>query len=283
MAPVTAPRPGTVYGFATEPWSRWNPVTGRFGALKVLKILEPDHWVFPGAAAFGVLGGVFDHLPDVEEVAGLPLLAQYRFDNFHGALAVYVCDPAWFDGPELLAIGIADVTPRETEAASSVRSVTAPESARGIVEGEWRWAHDREALEADSAREEEEDTEKRRVEQERFETRLKDLTWEQLLSEQPFERWDPSPPFPTAEFTAAATDRVHEAMRELAEAGPKPSKKVARATLKRLVTWLNQADQAAGNPIETEEREDVVRVLGEMAFVARHPSLINEIDGWRTW
>lgn len=284
MARKADPAAGTVYGFATRSGYSWRPPTGRFGALKVLGTIRADHMAFGGDVAFATLDGVFDHLPSLEEVAALPVLALHRFGNFGGQPAVFATVPSWLADPELVELGVAPVTDGEAEILDSgIRSATSPLSARLHVEGEWRWANDREALEADAQRKREEDAEQRRVEQERFETRLKGLTWEQLLSEEPFARWDPSPPFPSAAFTAAATARVHDAMRELAALGPKPTKKAARAVLKHLVTWLNEADEAAGHPIETEEREDVILVLGEMAFVARQPTLMDEVDAWRAW
>jgi len=35
--------------------------------------------------------------------------------------------------------------------------------------------------------------------------------------------------------------------------------------------------------IETEEREDICEVLGEIAVVAGQRSLVDEIDDWRSW
>lgn len=272
------PPPGTVYGFATKPSFGGTGSTGRFGAVKVL---GGDAL---GRTVLGVLDGVFAELPALEEVTALTLLAQYRFGNFDGQLAVFATETAMLRDPELVALGVAPLTDEEVHLGETeITTWSAPGNARLKIEGEWRWRHDRPALEADGARKAAEDAEKRRLDQERFESRLKDLTWEQLLSEHPFERWDPSPPFPSADFTAAAEARVHESMRDLQLLGAKPNKRSTRAVLKALVTWLNQADEAAGNPIETEEREDLMRVLGEMAFVARHPTLVDEVDAWRDW
>ena len=64
----------------------------------------------------------------------------------------------------------------------------------------------------------------RAAKEERYRTRLKNLTWGKLLAETPFERWVPSPPFPPAEFTEAAREAIHNACRELRELGPKPPK-----------------------------------------------------------
>lgn len=46
---------------------------------------------------------------------------------------------------------------------------------------------------------------------------------------------------------------------------------------------FNAKDSEFGNVIETEEREDICTVLGELVFVARQQSLIEEIGRWRNW
>jgi C4-dicarboxylate-specific signal transduction histidine kinase len=121
------------------------------------------------------------------------------------------------------------------------------------------------------------------AERERYNKRLKTLTWEQLLNEQRFSRWNVHPPFPPPAFVAAARDRIHSTILELQALGPKPTKAQVRAKLKACVEWFNVKDVEFGQVIETEEREDICEVLGELAFVARHRSLVNEIDDWRTW
>jgi hypothetical protein len=156
-------------------------------------------------------------------------------------------------------------------------------AANAAAEGEWRWEHDREALLAESEKVKAKAAADRAAKEERYRTRLKNLTWEKLLSETPFDRWSRSPPFPSHEFAEAARETIRQACRDLRELGPKPPKAKARAILKSCVEWFNKADQAAGGVIETEEREDICAILEEMAYVAKQKSLIEEIDEWREW
>jgi hypothetical protein len=121
------------------------------------------------------------------------------------------------------------------------------------------------------------------AERERYEKRLKDLTWEKLLEEQPLARWDEHPPFPPPRFTAAAREQIRAVIRELQVLGPKPPKSKVRTALKACVQWFNAKDAEFDDVIETEEREDICSTLVELAFVARHPSLADEIHDWRTW
>lgn len=51
------------------------------------------------------------------------------------------------------------------------------------AEGEWRWQHDRDALEVENAKVQAEALAERKAQQERYETRLKGLTWDQLLAD----------------------------------------------------------------------------------------------------
>ena len=126
--------------------------------------------------------------------------------------------------------------------------------------------------------------EQRRVtERALYEKRLKGLTWEKLLQERPLQRWDEHPPFPPPDFTAAAREHIRAVIRELQALGPKPIKSKVRAVLKASVEWFNAQDAASGNVIETEEREDICKLLAEFALVARQSSLVEEIDNWRKW
>lgn len=97
--------------------------------------------------------------------------------------------------------------------------------ANHAAEGEWRWKHDRDAFMVESGKSQAKAAAERAAEEERYRTRLKNLSWDKLLAETPFERWVPSPPFPPAEFTEAARETIRNTYRELRELGPKPPKR----------------------------------------------------------
>jgi hypothetical protein len=152
------------------------------------------------------------------------------------------------------------------------------------AEGEWRWAHDREALVAEHQQVRAQQEAKRVAQEERHKSRLRGLTWDQLLAETPFERWSTSsPPFPSEEFTQRARSTIHDTCQALRALGSKPRKSDVRKLLRQCVEWFNKADKQAGGVIETEEREDICAVIEEMAYVARQKSLVDEIGNWRTW
>jgi hypothetical protein len=151
------------------------------------------------------------------------------------------------------------------------------------ISGHWRWANDREAFVIEFEKKNAKNEAERAAKEERYRTRLSKLTWEQLQSETPFERWTPSPPFPPEEFTEAARATIRSARDALRDLGPKPRRADVRAVLKKTVIWFNEADVKAGGVIETEEREEICAVLEELAHVARQKGLVDEIDEWRDW
>jgi hypothetical protein len=151
------------------------------------------------------------------------------------------------------------------------------------AEGEWRWRHDQEALKQEYVLNAAAQRTKIQEEQTLYETRLKHLGWDLLLAEAMFERWSPCPPFPPAAFVASVRGQFRNAINELRNIRPWPSKTEARRILKTLVSEINTLDESYQNVVETEEREDLCAKLAEIAFVAKHPDLKDEIDAWRAW
>jgi hypothetical protein len=117
----------------------------------------------------------------------------------------------------------------------------------------------------------------------RRDERLKTLTWDQLLDEQPFARWIEHPPFPPPAFVSAARDHIRSTIEALKALGREPKKREAREVLRACVEWFNAKDVEFGNVIETEERDDICALLEELSSVAGHRSLMEEIHGWRDW
>lgn len=279
-----AVEPGSIFGFRTSPaFPDSPPLTGRYGTFVVLAHNR-------NIVALAALDGVWESMPTLAEAQGSPLLRSNRFAA-RNRIASVGCDPK--DEPtlaEFTLLGEAPLTDEQRKLGAKYLGdnpfglpFSSAEKVGTDVEHEWRWAHDRDAYLREYELNRQRDEQQRLAAQHRYETRLKGLTWEQLLSETPFERWDQSPPFPPAEFRDAAASRVLQACRELAELGPKPRKAAARTALKALVSWLNEADARAGGVIETEEREDIYLVLEEIAHGAGHPSLVEEAAGWATW
>jgi hypothetical protein len=270
-------RAGDIYSFRTSPATEVSPKeTGRYGALKVLgqKI---------GLVCYVVLDGIFDRHPGLADVSHLPHLRNSRF-KYKGDPASDFVRLGWENNLEdLRYVGTVLLTKEDADVLAACRSIGSWTTASSHAEGEWRWRNDRRAYEEEVGRSERARDGRRAAEHERRNERLKTLTWETLLSEQLFSRWNEHPPFPPPAFVAAARERVLSAIRELRALGQRPKKGQVRAALKALVEWFNEKDAEFGEVIETEEREDIYRVLEELATVAGQASLVGEIDEWRLW
>jgi hypothetical protein len=238
-----------------------------------------------------VLDGVWNEHPSFSQACECSILEEHRF-ACSGRVAVFWVPSHWWDDSALVDVrllGIAELTAKERELGERItrRSITIPygtiNGVNQTAEGEWRWKHDRIALKSEIDRVIAEEEAERAAEEKRYQARLRSLTWDQLLSETPFERWSPSAPFPPEHFTAGARKAIHDACRSLKALGPKPRKADVRTVLRRCVEWFNEEDRRAGRVIETEEREDICQVLAELAFVTRQRSLVDEIDQWREW
>lgn len=268
---------GDIYSFRTAPITEFSAASfSRYAALKVLGQKQ-------GRIYYVVLDGVFEKPPSLTETAHLPWLTRSRFASRVG--------PAWHGAPlgwendlkEFTHVGTVELSAADLDLFVTRDGYGSWSSANSDAEGEWRWRNDRAAFEHEVARSQRARDDRIAAERERYEKRLKSLTWQKLLEERPFSRWVTHPPFPPPEFVAAARDRIRSAVLELQMLGPKPKKSEVRAVLKACVYWFNAKNREFGEVIETEEREDVCTVLEELAFVARHRSLAEEIDGWRDW
>lgn len=279
------PVAGSVFSFRTAPISEFAPQrTNRYAALRVLDS--------NGALiVLAVLNSIWREPPSLDDVDAYGILREHRF--FHtGRLAVFGINAEWWSLSgldDMNPLGVIPPSEEELQLASKFfnhlpGSVLATiDAANYAAEGEWRWANDREALDAEQQRVDEQRAAKRAAQEERYKNRLRGLTWGQLLRETPFERWSPSPPFPPEEFTRAARDVIHATCRAISTLGVKPRKPYVRRLLRECVEWFNMADEKAGGVIETEEREDICAVLEEIAYVARQKSLVDEIENWREW
>ncbi|HZO48263.1 MAG TPA: hypothetical protein VFB68_20370 [Xanthobacteraceae bacterium] len=184
---------------------------------------------------------------------------------------------------DLRFVGSVSISPEEADLVPTCPSIGTWTVASAHAEGEWRWRNDRTAFEEEVERARQVRNARAAAERERYEKRLKLLTWEQLLEEQLLARWNEHPPFPPPDFVADARKFLRSVIVELQSLGPKPKKAQVRAVLKACVDWFNRKDTEFGQVIETEEREDICAVLEEFAVVAGHKSLVTEIDTWREW
>lgn len=273
-----APRAGDFFAFRTAPYfDPGQPPTGRHGVLKVLKA---DGKII----VFAVLDWDAEVEPSFEKARRAGVLTEARFKATIGvSTAVYGLIPdIWrpADLTQMRFLGAAAVSARETGLADAVRHYSNLVAASRAAEGEWRWRRDRAAFERELEAARLKDAADEAAREARYNQRLASLTWISFFAEPPLAGWSAYPP---ANFTAAAREMILEAGRKLQALGEKPRKPAARAVLRACVDGFNAADEAAGGVIETQEREDICAALEDLAWLAGHPDLAQEADGWRRW
>lgn len=183
-----AAAPGTVYGFRTSPlFPDSHPITDRYGAMVILGHREK-------MAMLGVLDGVWTSLPTIEAAKSCNLLRSNRFalNNRPAAFACMADEKPTLE--KFTHLGEIELTPAMQKAASKFlrgqvigMHLSTSVMAAHDVEGEWRWANDRDALITEQERDARRREAERTKEREYQENRLKHLTWEQLLTESPLD------------------------------------------------------------------------------------------------
>jgi hypothetical protein len=268
--------PGDYYSFRTRPFTKYSPQeTNRYAALKILALDE--------MVTFVVLDGIWSYPPNFDEASMRLALRNERFFSSE-RLAVYCVPTDWDpDLLELKRLGNRPVSEEELSIIPKLRSYGTWATASSDAEGEWRWRHDRDQVRLEVEQLEADQDAKRAETQRRYASRLRHLTWTKLRAEQVFSRWQESPPFPPPAFVDAARARIQQAVNELEALGSKPKKKDVRAALRSCVEWFNIENARFGDVIETEEREDICNTIEELAFLAGHHKLIDEVGGWKTW
>ena len=283
--PERKPNVGDIYGFRTLPYTKFAPLeTGRFAAFKIVSISDEHIGVV-------VLSGIWDRYPSLHDVTGADILRENRFSWNNKVAAFSTLLKNWNEITRLdpVLVETLSLSAAEREVARGIEQgrsgvrYAAIQWVSLMAEGEWRWHHDRAAFEEEAKLKQSEDKAKRQAEQQRYDRRLKAITFDQLLNETQFESWTPSPPFPPQAFIEEARATLREACNNLQSMGPKPPKPKVRAVIKRTVEWFNEADVRYGEVIETEEREGIYLALEEMCHAAKQKDLVDEIDQWRNW
>jgi hypothetical protein len=278
-------RVGAIFAFSTTPYFKFSkPVTGRFAAFKILEITEVRTVV-------AVLDGVWTSIPSINEVDQCPILepcCNPDFSSSKNATSVIAIPHEWGGDANtalqnLCFLGAIKVTSSEKKLVRNLVSHGTWHSVDYAAEGEWRFKNDYINFENEREKAKAISHAKWLAEQERYAKRLQGLTWDKLLAELPFERWKESPPVPSAEFAEAARQRIRDLCQQIVAFGPKPKKADVRKEIRACVEWFNEKHEADRSLIETEEREDICAILEEIAFVARHKSLIDDVEKWRNW
>lgn len=280
------PAPGTVIVFRTAPLTRFSPAeTGRWAAFRVIG-------ASPAMIAVLVLDGIWTAPPTLADAAACGILREHRFSLRQEPAIFGLRPPDWklADLREPAVLGKAPLSSQDLAHAEAIacygigaRYGTSLASASVAAEGEWRWAHERNALREEVARELAAEKTEAAAAHAIQAARTAALTWDRLRAETPLAGWDATAMAVPPAFVAGARRALLLACAELSALAPKPRKPAARAIFKRCVAWFNHADHRIGGMIGTAECEDIRAALAEMARLAGQKRLLEEIDGWRDW
>lgn len=266
---------GDVYTFKTHPFTEFSEQnTNRYGAFKIVDVKDE---VTPIVVLDTVGLGI---PPTLDQILQSSVLIEKRFafSEKPEPAAGNMFTTGYKE--ELLELKfLANIVPsaEEIAALSKWESYFGSGAISTMVEGEWRWANDRKKLEVEWELKEGADRKKRAAEEHRLQTRLKHLTWKQLASETQFSHWE----LPPADFVAEARQVAVSAIGKFAKIEGKPTRKVARQILLGLIEQFNALEVKYDGPIETEEREDIMMFVEEIAYVACQRSLVAEADAQR--
>jgi hypothetical protein len=268
---------GDVYTFKTNSyWEFALPQTDRYGAFKVIGFKEEF-------AVVVVLDFVsVGRPPTKSELESTNVLVAHRFANASTPrpCVYHVYLNSIEDSlSELVLVTNVRPTLSELDLPKKYESYGSASTINYAVEGEWRWANDRNQFEKEYLLHNEEQEKKRTQESIRLQTRLKSLNWEKLREEAHFSHWELPPP----EFTSKARQLIWNSVDQLKALPSKPRKREVRNILKATMFALNELNLAFGDVIETEEREDIMMVIEELAFVAKQRALMPELDELRDW
>ncbi|WP_020470039.1 hypothetical protein [Zavarzinella formosa] len=244
---------------------------GRFGACRVLRA-DSDREM----SLFAATEYVDSRPPDITN----PLLRTILTANgtyYLISLGRCVKWQHWIEPPPRTFKYVGVVEPSAAEARINLESFSKfwdhwPD---GIL-AEWRWRYDRPALVAEFDR-----NNGPGAWQRFFETRTKQkqMTLEKLKKATFFSNWNGAVP---AAAIRESRKLIREAVEALIALGPKPTKKLSQAIVRRCVEGFNGLDEKH-EFITTIEREDIIEQIDEALRVAGLKDYDDWADRWRDW
>jgi len=174
-------------------------------------------------------------------------------------------------------------SPQEQSYADADLSYSGWTAMSAAAEWEWRWRHDQKAMLQEHAKQEAFSEAQNKAYEMRQTHRMQNLTWHEFSELDGLSHWVPSPPAPPELFITDIQLLFLGAANELEKLGVKPKRKDVRAVLKSLVLSINDLNSQAGGVIETGEREDLMELITDIAYLTKQRPLIEEADDWRDW
>lgn len=246
----------------------------RDGRIGVCRILRKEIQTIP-CALVAVSDWIGNEPPPLEDPAIRRILVKthYKWSNIPEVMWVMSPPP-----PEFRALGLIRLLPEDTKAQSDWYGGW--NSFPNHVLLQWRWDHEREALLAEDAAREKQESINRGEAEEKRSIYLASLTFSQLLEKDLFPTWDE---YPGDGIKRECQNVIQTFIHTLNQADQPVARKFAADELKKCIKQLNLLDAQNKHFIETEEREHLHLVLEDVLHVARQPGLVDKIEVWRKW
>ena len=145
---------------------------------------------------------------------------------------------------------------------------------------QWRWDHDREAVEMEDRKKNEADAARQTIVGQKREEYLSRISLPELLSKDLLSSWKR---YPAPAERKACLEIFQQFIRALMDVEPTLTRERVSQELQTCVENLNRLDAERNHFIETGERERLCDILEEILHAAKFPELVESIDEWRDW
>lgn len=265
---VQLPQEGDAFAFLLD--------DGRYGVCRVIRVGNKDDVKFWGepVVLYATSPWIGDEVPKADE----PALQEILFLNHHFWDNSTTVSWTNEEVPDSF-IAIGKIPPSEEELKLESHSFSEWLGAGIDVLTQWRWDHDREALLAEEAEEEEANQRLQEARAEEARKELLSMTLEKLAKHRFFPDWGSMP-------SKKATDQSRKIMQrtvaELASIGKGASEEARMAVLQGCIEAFNDLDEKL-EFIMTDEREDICaefEILVHACGLGKYEDLA---DRWREW
>jgi hypothetical protein len=251
---------------------------GRFGVCRVLRRASDEETTRRGAPSILVAASAWigdTPPPDVHERGlALPLILTHH--SFQGrAEILWVTDAP----PDTFRpLGTIRPTPAESVMEWNVHGAWGSFPFQRMLQ--WRWDHDRAAVDTEDAERDRAKVAARAQAAIDYRAHLEGLTLEALRKKRRFSSWKGFVP----DAALAETRRIfRQTIDSIIALGPKPDRRRVVTALRGCIESLNNLDDQHDHFIETIAREDLCEEFDEIVFASGFKNSPDAADRWREW
>lgn len=267
--PPPLPKPGTAYAVPQA--------DGRYGACRVIRTgtaREIKAWGAP-VVLVACSPWIGKALPKLKDKALRQILHLEHHFWSNDRQVFWVSEPA---PDSFIPIGVIAPTAKDKQLTSNSLGDWCTCELQPLKQ--WRWDHEREAVLAEDALEEEHTDKKYQQAREARAKFLSSLTLKKLSTYDFFTRWKSYPPKPAIRASKQIMQRT---VKQLAKLGKRAPEIERMKVLQKCIESFNHIDEEMNHFIETVERDDICdefELLVHACGLGKHQNLA---DQWRDW